>query len=64
MTPENRELMRLIDERRPATLPELAAMAGRDMPDLSRSLQDLARAGLVCLVRDGRTVRPVPGDRT
>lgn len=58
ITPGNRELMQLIAECRPATVSELAEMAGRKMPNVSRSLQDLARVGLVRLVREGMSIRP------
>ncbi|KAA0677596.1 helix-turn-helix domain-containing protein [Roseomonas genomospecies 6] len=58
MTDGNRELMQLIGERHPATVSELAEMAGRKMSNVSRSLQDLARVGLVRLVREGMSIRP------
>ena len=38
----------------------LVVLTGRAQPNVSRSLQTLAKLGLVRLVREGREVRPVP----
>jgi len=59
-SPENLDLLRIIHARRPATVSELAALAGRAQPNVSRALQQLARHGLVRLQPAGREVRPVP----
>ena len=45
---------------RPATVSALAALTGRSPANVSRSLQVLARYGLMRLARQGRDVRPGP----
>jgi predicted transcriptional regulator len=63
LTPEALELLRLISGKSPCTVQELATLAGRSQPNVSRSLQMLARHDLLKLVRQGREVRPVPTAR-
>src|SRR5258708_6083585 len=46
----NRKLLRIIDERRPSSLAELAALSGRKASNLSRTLKTMSRYGLVRLV--------------
>lgn len=46
----NRRLLRIIDERRPASLAELEALTGRKASNLSRTLKTMSRHGLVRLV--------------
>ena len=46
----NRALLRIIDERHPASLKELEALTGRRVSNLSRTLKTLSRHGLVKLV--------------
>ena len=46
----NRKLLRLIDERQPASLAELEALTGRKASNLSRTLKTMSRYGLVKLV--------------
>ncbi|MBP2310713.1 MarR family transcriptional regulator [Azospirillum melinis] len=58
LTPANRALMHLIATERPETVSRLAQLADRAQPNVSRALQDLAKHGLVRLVRDGMSIRP------
>ena len=58
LSPANMELMRIIAEHHPATVSELADMSGRKQSSVSRSLQDLARIGLVRLIREEMSIRP------
>lgn len=58
LTPANRALMQLIATERPETVSRLAQLANRAQPNISRALQDLAKHGLVRLVRDGMNIRP------
>lgn len=58
LTPANRALMQLIATERPETVSRLAQLADRAQPNVSRALQDLAKHGLVRLVRDGMSIRP------
>jgi predicted transcriptional regulator len=60
LTAEALELLRLISERMPGNVQELATLSDRSQPNVSRSLQALAKHGLLKLVRQGREVRPVP----
>ena len=58
-SPGNLELLRIINQERPATVSQLVARTGRAQPNVSRSLQLLARHGLIRLEREGKEVRPV-----
>lgn len=58
-SPGNLELLRIINQERPANVSQLAARTGRAQPNVSRSLQLLARHGLIRLEREGKEVRPV-----
>jgi predicted transcriptional regulator len=57
---EHRELLQVIHLERPETVSRLAELTGRAQPNISRSLQQLAKHGLIELVRNGREVRAVP----
>jgi predicted transcriptional regulator len=61
----NRDLLRVIVERAPASLDELARLTGRAKSNLSRTLHTLASYGLVHLERGprGRITPTVPYDR-
>jgi predicted transcriptional regulator len=50
----NRELLRLIAEKAPGSLDELARLSGRKKPNLSRTLKTMANYGLVHLERGPR----------
>ncbi len=49
LTPKRLELIRLIRERRPGSINELAALARRDFKRVYEDIQSLAQAGLVHL---------------
>ena len=60
LSERNRELLALIAKRRPDSLDALAAASGRAKSNLSRTLQTMARYGLVRLEKgEGRKLRPV-----
>ena len=60
LSERNRELLALIPERQPDSLDSLAAASGRAKSNLSRTLQTMARYGLVRLEKgEGRKLRPV-----
>ncbi|HUN41947.1 MAG TPA: helix-turn-helix domain-containing protein [Acetobacteraceae bacterium] len=59
-SPGNLDLLRIINQERPASVSGLAERTGRAQSNVSRSLQVLARYGLIRLERDGKEVRPVP----
>ncbi|HJU20262.1 MAG TPA: ArsR family transcriptional regulator [Stellaceae bacterium] len=54
------DLLSVLLQERPASVAELVALTGRAQPNVSRSLQLLARYRLIRLVREGREVRPEP----
>lgn len=58
LSDDNRHLLRLIDDRQPKSLTELAALSGRQVPNLSRTLRLMANYGLVSLQRNVRDVQP------
>jgi predicted transcriptional regulator len=60
----NLDLLRIINQAQPATVSELAQLAGRAQPNVSRALQQLAKHRLVRLERDGKEVRPVAAAQT
>jgi predicted transcriptional regulator len=61
----NRDLLRIIMEKAPGSLDELAALTGRKKPNLSRTLKTMAHYGLVRLERGprGRIAAKVVHDR-
>ena len=61
----NRELLATIAREQPGSLIELAALAGRNKSNLSRTLKTMSRYGLVELQagRRGALVPRVPYDR-
>jgi DNA-binding MarR family transcriptional regulator len=56
--PGNRELLALIGRNCPRSIGELADLAGRAQPNVSRSLSALAHAGLITVTSEGRTSVP------
>lgn len=60
LSDENRALLRLMHERKPQTVLELAELSGRAASNLSRTLRTMEGYGLVRLNRSAetRSVRP------
>ncbi len=59
LTPENRHLLSLIETHRPESVAELANLAGRAEPNVSRTLGKMAATGFVKLIEGaGRAKRP------
>jgi predicted transcriptional regulator len=56
---ENQKLLRIINEKKPESLKELELASGRKRSNLSRTLKTMARYGIVDLVKQKRTIRPV-----
>jgi predicted transcriptional regulator len=56
---QNQQLLRIIRDRHPNSLTELEKISGRKKSNLSRTLKTLSNYGIVDLVREKRTVRPV-----
>lgn len=60
LSPKNRALLRLIADRRPKSVSELATLTRRAEQNLLRTLHKLSQAGLVRLDRgEGRAYQPV-----
>lgn len=59
LSDQNRELLKLIAEKEPQSLKELAEISGRAPSNLSRSLKTMSHYGLVKLERHNRGVKPV-----
>lgn len=58
LSEENRALLRMISTAKPRTLTQLAALSGRQVPNLSRTLRMMEGYGLVSLTRNTRDVQP------
>jgi predicted transcriptional regulator len=58
LTPENRHLMALIRDHKPASVGELAKLSGRAQPNVTRTLAKLQAAGFVTMTSDGRRKMP------
>ena len=55
----NQRLLRIIRDSAPDSLTELEKVSGRKKSNLSRTLKTLSKYGIVDLVREKGTVRPV-----
>ena len=56
---QNQELLRIIRDSQPFSLTELERASGRKKSNLSRTLKTLSNYGIVDLVREKGTVRPI-----
>jgi predicted transcriptional regulator len=54
LTPENRQLLAMIRDRKPQSVAELAQLSGRAQPSLTRTLAKLEAAGFVTTKTVGR----------
>ena len=59
LSSENQKLLRIIKEQKPASLKELARVSGRKRSNLSRTLKTMSRYGIVDLVKQERSVKPI-----
>lgn len=58
LSDDNRALLRIIRDKQPKSLTELAELTGRKVPNLSRTLRMMSGYGLVELHRNVRDVQP------
>ena len=58
LTPENRQLLALIRDRKPQSVIELVKMTGRAQPNLTRTLAKLEAAGFITMRVIGRRKAP------
>jgi predicted transcriptional regulator len=49
LTPENRELLAMIRDRKPQSVAELVQMSGRAQPNLTRTLAKMEAAGFIAM---------------
>ena len=59
LSSENQELLRIIKEQKPESLKQLEVVSGRKRSNLSRTLKTMSRYGIVDLVKQKRTVKPI-----
>mgnify|MGYP000998663454 CR=1 FL=1 len=59
LSEDNRALLRLMREAQPKTMTELAALSGRQVSNLSRTLRMMEGYGLVALIKKARQTRPI-----
>lgn len=56
LSEDNRAMLRLIHERKPKSLTELAELTGRQVPNLSRMMEGY---GLVTTAKNARETQPI-----
>jgi predicted transcriptional regulator len=59
LSEDNRAMLRLIHERKPKSLTELAELTGRRVPNLSRTLRMMQGYGLVTIEKNARETQPI-----
>ena len=59
LSSENQELLRIIKEQKPESLKQLEAVSGRKRSNLSRTLKTMSHYGIVDLIKQDRTIKPV-----
>lgn len=59
LSENNLRLLRLIDEKKPASIKELAHMTHRQPSNLSRTLKTMERYGIIELQKIGKNSRPI-----
>ena len=58
LTPENRQLLAIIRDRKPQSVAELVEMSGRAQPNVTRTLAKMASAGFITMKTVGRRKAP------
>lgn len=58
LTPENRQLLAIIRDRKPQSVAELVEMSGRAQPNLTRTLAKMELAGFITMKAVGRRKAP------
>jgi predicted transcriptional regulator len=59
LTPQNRELLSIIRDKKPQSIAELAVMTGRASPNLTRTLGKLEAVGFVRMTNISRRKVPI-----
>lgn len=55
----NMQLLKIIDEQKPQSIKELAILAQLEPDNLSRTLNTLARYGIIEMKKNGKSSRPI-----
>lgn len=58
LSEDNRALLRIVRDRQPKSLTELAELTGRQVPNLSRTLRMMEGYGLMELTKNARETQP------
>ena len=58
LTPENRQLLAIIRDRKPQSVAELVELSGRAQPNLTRTLAKMESAGFITMKPVGRRKAP------
>lgn len=58
LTPQNRQLLAMIRDRKPGSVADLVQMSGRAQPNLTRTLAKLEAAGFITMKTTGRRKAP------
>lgn len=58
LSEDNRALLRIVRDRQPKSLTELAELTGRQVPNLSRTLRMMEGYGLIELTKNARETQP------
>jgi predicted transcriptional regulator len=59
LSSENQKLLKVINEKKPTSLKELEVVTGRKSSNLSRTLKTMSRYGIVDLVKQNKSIKPV-----
>jgi predicted transcriptional regulator len=59
LSSENQKLLKVISEKNPTSLKELEIATGRKSSNLSRTLKTMSRYGIVDLVKQDKSIKPV-----
>ncbi len=59
LSTKNRELLKIIKERTPGSLKELAEVTGRSPSNLCRTLKNMEQYGIVELRKEKKTIKPL-----
>ena len=59
LSDHNRELLRIIAEKHPDSIEELAALSGRHSNNVTRTIKTMARYGLVEIKEEKRKKQPI-----
>ena len=58
LSTKNQELLKTIKDKKPESLTELATTSGRKISNLSRTLRNMEKYGIVKLLKDSGSVKP------